>query len=368
MRCGSDGSVSTGQPFWGSGLSPGKNLMQSFSDVYVPNSVTALILDWRKARWTTPMGRFHQSILKSTSSWRQRLGTDYVSTSEASCIFPLPLPYPEVASRDLCDEGKPFELRKRRKSASAKQFTNVLVTVANFFELDCPRGGPQIDFHHGELSAAQKAAVQRFHQDAETFCAHPGGVIASTGRGRGRLNSMILSMGSRYNQAGRTMQACKAVTVAEEIIPDRISLPAVAGHFLGSDVMCAGRAKVFEDLSVLRLDDDPIPAKLVRPCHRIDRDEELRFIKTLIEKDVVALVDEAEVARHPLTGELLRGGFFAAPHKEGKLRLIYDRRPANSLERDLSPEWLQLPHGTQFCELMLKRNTGIRGSTDDLQC
>ena len=55
------------------------------------------------------------------------------------------------------------------------------------------------------------------------------------------------------------------------------------------------------------------------------------------------------------------------PHKPGKVRLIYDRRPQNALERDLSPEWLRLPHGCQFCEAILAPHQGLRGCADDLR-
>ena len=231
----------------------------------------------------------------------------------------MPLPYPEAVHPDMGSETKPFELRRRGKRVSTEQFTNLLVALANFYEMDCPRGGAQLVFPEGEPGAAQQAAVQRFRDDAEEFCASSGGVIDSTGRGRGRLNSMVLSLGHRYSEAGRTMRACKTVTVAEDVIPEKISLPTRAGHLLGSDVMCRERARVFADLSVLELEHDLVPGRNIRPCHRIDRDAEKRFIESMLDRDMIALIDEREIERHPITGGLLKGGFSAVPHKAGRL-------------------------------------------------
>ena len=133
-------------------------------------------------------------------------------------------------------------------------------------------------------------------------------------------------------------------------------------------MLCPERAEVFADLRCLELEDEEITRVKIRSCHRIDREDEIRFVRSMVQRKMCVLIEEHEVARHPLTGEMLKGGFFGVPHKPGKMRLIYDRRPANSLERNLSPDWLALPHGTQFCEIELKRHEGLRGSCDDLQC
>ena len=287
---------------------------------FVPSSIVEMMLDWSRARWRTPFGCFYESLVKSTLAWSQRRGTSGASRSEVnSAFFPMPLPYPEAVHPDMGSETKPFELRRRGKRVSTEQFTNLLVALANFYEMDCPRGGAQLVFPEGEPGAAQQAAVQRFRDDAEEFCASSGGVIDSTGRGRGRLNSMVLSLGHRYSEAGRTMRACKTVTVAEDVIPEKISLPTRAGHLLGSDVMCRERARVFADLSVLELEHDLVPGRNIRPCHRIDRDAEKRFIKSMLDRDMIALIDEREIERHPITGGLLKGGFSAVPHKAGRL-------------------------------------------------
>ena len=100
----------------------------------------------------------------------------------------------------------------------------------------------------------------------------------------------------------------------------------------------------------------------------VDVAEEIAFARKLLSNGMAVLVPESEVARHPVSGKLLCGGFFGVPHREGKQRLIFDRRPMNKLEADLSPVWLELPHGSQMAEMQLAPGHGVRGSTDDLAC
>ena len=261
-----------------------------------------------------------------------------------------------------------FEARRKRKARSAKQMANLTVALWNFYELGSPLGCAPLVFPRCELTDAQKSVARRALDTAEVFCASSGGAIPAEGRDRSRLNNMILSMSSKYSHADRRLQGGQAVTIAQGVDPTKISLPDEACHLDAEKLMCPERAAVFRDLSVLRKDDDQIPAKSTRPCHRIDPVDEVAFVKTLIQNKMMVLVEESEVERHPLSGALLRGGFFAVYHKAGRLRLIYDRRPLNELEKDLSPEWLTLPHGCQFTEMLLKPNEGVRGSTDDLQC
>ena len=156
--------------------------------------------------------------------------------------------------------------------------------------------------------------------------------------------------------------------MALEVVPEQVPLPAHAGHIRGCEVMCPERAAVFRDLEKIQLEPELVASKRIKACHRIELDEEVKFAKSLLSRGVAVLIDEADIARHPVSGEMLRGGFFGVPHKPGRMRLIYDRRPANACERELSSEWLALPHGSQFGELVLKPHEGVRGRCADLEC
>ncbi len=59
------------------------------------------------------------------------------------------------------------------------------------------------------------------------------------------------------------------------------------------------------------------------------------------------------------------GGFFAVAHKADSDRLIYDRRPMNSLEKGLRYRARQ-PHEACFTKLALAPSQFVRGALDDL--
>ena len=81
---------------------------------------------------------------------------------------------------------------------------------------------------------------------------------------------------------------------------------------------------------------------------------------------MAVLVAEDELPRLLHTGQLLKGGWFGAALTRGRQRLIYDRRALNECEADLSPEWLWLPHGTQWADLLLEPPDCLRAATADL--
>ena len=91
--------------------------------------------------------------------------------------------------------------------------------------------------------------------------------------------------------------------------------------------------------------------------------EELLLIRRMLHSKMGTLTLEEDVARLP-DNSILRGGWFCVPHREGRLRLIHDRRPANAVEVTLP--WATLPHGTDFCKLVVGPSESIRGSGDDL--
>jgi len=63
---------------------------------------------------------------------------------------------------------------------------------------------------------------------------------------------------------------------------------------------------------------------------------------------------------------LLVGGWFAVPHKQDKVRLIFDRRPQN--EQKLPLDWINLPAGVQYTHFVLRPQDTVRGLADDLEC
>ena len=339
----------------------------------VPPSVQAWVGQLLSSRWVSPFGRFYTACVNSTLDWMgaiQRIGTGTPPSGGDGPVFPMPLPFGDaLAEEEGFVSGKRFATKRELRRRRARQLANLLVCLSNFYEMGAPRGSGPMHFAVRPLSTAQEAAAARFLADAEAFGASSGGDISAAGRGRAKLNDLILEASSRYSEAGRRLRNCGQVsTVALEVRPEQVSLPTRAGHLRGCEVMCPERAAVFRDLSKLELPPDEISSARIRACHKIGKSEEIDFVKTLLTKGMAVLLEEDEIARHPLSQEMLRGGFFGVPHKPGRMRLIYDRRPANAIEKELSSSWLCLPHGSQFCELVLAPNEGIRSSCADLEC
>ncbi len=245
---------------------------------------------------------------------------------------------------------------------------NLMVALGNFFELGCPSGTRALAFGSSELTPAQSEVAQRFLKDAEGFCAGSGGHVDATGRGRSRLLELIPGLGSGYGTGPQTVKQIKTVTIAQGVEVDKISVPAKAGLLRTADMMAPERAKVFKDLRSIILPSEDVPRVAIKACHKIDAEEELRFVQLLLDRNMGVLICEDDIDRHPVSQQLLRGGVFAVPHKPGKLRLIYDRRAQNELEKCLADEWLWLPHGSQYCDMLLDKRQGVRGCADDLSC
>ena len=61
---------------------------------------------------------------------------------------------------------------------------------------------------------------------------------------------------------------------------------------------------------------------------------------------------------------ILRGGLFAIQEKNGKQRLIFDKRPQNTIEKRRA--WIRLPAGSQLAQIVLAPQRVLRGSGEDL--
>ena len=144
-----------------------------------------------------------------------------------------------------------------------------------------------------------------------------------------------------------------------------MALPKEVGRLRGESLLAPERARVFKDLSSIVLPDEAIPRIGIRSCHKFREEDEHAFAQALLEAHMAVLVEEDDLPRHPYTGHLLKGGCFGVPHTRGRQRLIYDRRGLKECESELSPEWLWLPHGTQWADMLLEPPDCLRGATAD---
>ena len=105
-------------------------------------------------------------------------------------------------------------------------------------------------------------------------------------------------------------------------------------------------------------------APLVKACHRISVDEEIKLARRCCANGMAVLVPVDRLARDQ-KGKSVRGGLFGVKHKPDTDRLINDRRPFNAMERRL--RWASLPHGACFVQLVVGPDQHVRGSGDDLR-
>ena len=339
-------------------------------DGLIPGSIAHALDLFYHTSWKTPFGRFHRQLTRSTLACQRSGAVKASSACSGETVFPLPIPYLEAELEVGAggDHPRRLEHQGALKSLGTARLVNMLCSLLSFFEAGCPRGQGSFELGSGELNSAQQLVVRRLEQEAILFSSSSGGDIASSGRGRARLAAAVTTAArsaSVYNKATSKGDS-SLVQVAEDVDLSRISFPDRAGLLAGAEVMSPERARVFRDLEQIILPEEQVPKIGIRSCHRVRIEDEQKFLEILLRSEMGVLVEEDLLPRHPHGGHLLKGGCFAVAHTRGRQRLIYDRRSVNETERDLSDEWLHLPHGTQWCDLLLEPGDVVRGATADL--
>ena len=87
--------------------------------------------------------------------------------------------------------------------------------------------------------------------------------------------------------------------------------------------------------------------------------EEIALAQKLLEAGMAKLMEESAVPVGP-DAKLLVGGWFAVAHTRERERLVFDRRPQNSIEESLG--WLRLPSGSQLIHMEIGEHEVVRGT------
>ena len=151
--------------------------------------------------------------------------------------------------------------------------------------------------------------------------------------------------------------------------PSRIALPTKAGGVDPLSYLPSHMHDEFRNIEDRAIEpnlwDEPLP----RPCHRVDKCDELQFLLRLRACGMRDFVNESEFYVQDRRGPWILpiGGFFAVARKEDCDRLIYDRRPANSTMRPFRSR-ARLPHGCCSAKLIIDAHQTVRVSLDDLRC
>ncbi len=155
-----------------------------------------------------------------------------------------------------------------------------------------------------------------------------------------------------------------ATDVSLPVHVDRLAVHSRAGGTDPEEFLLPHRLPEYRADRELPADAKPAPRSYPVGCYWVDEAEEPLLRQRLLESRVAVLVPESSIPRRA-DGRLLLAGMFCVAHKELLDRSIFDRRPLNHEEARI--RWAVLPHGSQFCRLVLSDAEDVRGSGDDLR-
>jgi len=244
------------------------------------------------------------------------------------------------------------------------------LTVFNYFVMGLPKAGDAVTARLGphRVSARQHHYFETLVADNMRFC-RLGSKSSDFGSGRGlhTLRQLIEQFEQLVAVENHSFHnACTLDNMAASALPvktDRIAVCNPAGTVHPEDILDEPERTAFLDYNG-RTRDWTEAEDVPRSCYLVSREEEDKLRRVLLDSGMAVLLPEAEIPTGP-KGQLLLSGLFGVKHKTLHDRLIFDRRPANALDRRLA--WARLPLGPQLCRVILRRGEGIRGSGDDLR-
>ena len=257
-----------------------------------------------------------------------------------------------------------------RRRHWAKAFLNFWMAWSNYVVLGCPdckgaglepQGGFRCQAEVRDYTESLLGEVEKFID--RDFCIEK----ISFGGDRRLMDEALKSlqkMDACYGTPGKSRGVSShKVNVALPVRADRVAIPENAGTVNPLEWLPVSRQAAVADLTSLRLPEEAW-GKPITACHQLDRREENKLMRRLLESNMVKLIPEACLPRTE-SGSLLIGGFFCVAKNDQEDRLIYDRRPENRTMRRL--DWAKLPSGACFTRLLLQPEEFLRGSGDDLR-
>ena len=289
-----------------------------------------------------PIQRFHAWLVRA-----RRIGSGTSSTSappdEKEGGTQKPLPTHLLAFARQATFPKSQAARKRHMAAhNAWTVVEWLITSYNYFELGCPKS--RVEYEKGlgpwKLNDLQRDLIVKLFEGLIPFFR----IVSSEGWSRGRKSlheALQLLSHSKYIVIGSEVNINNVA--AQEVDPACVSMPEHAGVVDPRKFLTSEQCKTFENLESIVKPVAEWPHKLPRPCHMISRENEGKLRGKPVAAGMADLILEKDVPCDTSDRKLL-AGLFCVYHKKGKLRLIIDRRPQNSIEHRLC--WETLPHGS----------------------
>jgi len=279
----------------------------------------------------------------------------------------MPVPFPDVERAAAITHEHPVKRKRALVRWLAKCWVNRVIAIFNFYDLGGEAFKQVHKLRHQPLSQIQKQYTNQLVDDLLRWIHLPTGqaMLRSGGRCAKFKNCMDRVARQGYSEFGNVSAFTSS---ALDVCPDRVSLPKVAGGVKPEDFLPEPLRSQYLNIEARQLPPHLWP-ELPKSCHKVHKDDELRFLYKLHECDMGVWKVEREVFVTDPDGKriVISGGFFAVPHKELSDRLIYDRRMGNAVQVRLMG-WARLPHGTSLTQLIIKKGHTIRGSLDDLRC
>ena len=312
-----------------------------------------------------PFGRYFRLLAKPCHTPESH---GVPSASTAATLLPMALPFPHAESASSISQNPSKRIDQRHKyRVLAQRWANRLIAVFNLFDQGALAFKNVQHLSRQPLTKVQSTYANLLVVDLLRWVRSEVPDNALPGSGRSAKLESIMNRIALLGY-GSFAEVSKLASHALHVDPSRVSLPETAG--------LVDPAKYLEEpmrSQYLAVHKRHLPAclwpEIPKSCHKVKVEHELILFAKLQACGMGEWVPEKDVFQFDRDGKpvVISGGFFAVPHKPTSDRLIFDKRSSNVLQRRLSG-WARLPHGTQFCQLVLPKGMTVRGSLDDLSC
>ena len=275
-------------------------------------------------------------------------------------LFPCDLPFPEAEGDPLVPKSGRRRNRYYRERA-ARRWINEVFAYFSYLEFGCPKdSGWQSRLGPPGIAplAVQRALLML--PEARQFC-RPNAPSGPLGGARLRaVDALKRCITERYRSSG---DVAPDIAAAEFVDVPNLSVPARAGVVDIETLLTDEQRAEYLNISEFVVPEAEMEQP-PKPCHRVHKCDEDALAELLLDHDMAVLVPEGDLPRDP-RGKPMVGGFFCVRKVNGKLRLIYDRRPLNSCEKRFF--WVVLPAAAMLTKTVLDRDEVLRGSGRDLK-
>jgi hypothetical protein len=208
-----------------------------------------------------------------------------------------------------------------------KAYVNLLVAAFGFLTLGSPKRACVVQAMRLPHTALQAALVRDLEADVARFLGSDEAFTVSLTGGRENISGYLHGFVSKYDLQQRPEELLSGFT---QVDPERVSVPKSGACIQLETAMDESIVQAMGMKDAFLLPDELIPDPLPRSCSKISSEAWLVLCRKMIEAGMVRLIHPDRAAR--FRGRTVRAKLFAVAKKDGKQRLICDRRANNAME------------------------------------